>query len=407
MELVYRNEKKLFRLMLLLSILFWTILAVILKTAILAYFAVFFLIYCFMQSAVISHLKGTAVRISYSQFPDLKARVDACCERLGVQQVPEAYLLQMGGIFNGFATRFLGNNVIVLYSEVVDALEDKPDAINFYIGHEIGHIKRQHMRWAALLLPASVLPLLGAAYARAREYSCDRHGFHACDDSKSAQIGLAALAAGARRWRNLSIGNYSAQAQHSAGFWMSFHELISDHPWLVKRMAVMRALGGDGTVQLPGRHPLAYLPALLLPRLAVAGGASGVLAVLALLAAFSAIGIPVYKDVGDRQRMAHAVNVGKDATAAVERYFYVNGRHPDTLAEAGYALDDPNHAVVDVKVDGASGMVRVFPADFAYRGKAIAFMPALNDSKKLVWRCGSDGIPLQLLPADCRHLSGN
>ncbi|MBB3120293.1 M48 family metallopeptidase [Pseudoduganella violacea] len=407
MELVYRNEKKLFRLMLGISVLFWTILVVVLKTAILAYFIVFLLIYCFMQSAVVSHLKGTAVRISYSQFPDLKARVDVCCERLGVQQVPEAYLLQMGGIFNGFATRFLGNNIIVLYSEVVDALEDKPDAINFYIGHEIGHIKRQHMRWAALLLPASVLPLLGAAYARAREYSCDRHGFHACDDLKSAQIGLAALAAGARRWRNLSIGTYSAQAQQSAGFWMSFHELISDHPWLVKRMAVMRALAGDGTAQLPGRHALAYLPALLLPRLALAGGASGVLAVLAVVAVFGAIGIPVYKDFGDRQRMAHAVNVGKDATAAVERYFYVNGRNPDSLAEAGYALDDPNHAVVDVKVDGASGTVQVFPADFSYRGKAIAFMPALDENRKLVWRCGSDGIPAKLLPADCRGRENN
>jgi hypothetical protein len=165
-----------------------------------------------------------------------------CCERLGLEVVPEAYLLQMGGAFNAFATRFLGNNFIVLYSDVVDALEERPDAINFYIGHEIGHIKRNHLRWSALLAPAAFLPLLGAAYARAREYTCDRHGFHACDDLKSAQVGLAALAAGGKRWRQMSVSTYTAQAQQSGGFWMSFHELVGDYPWLVKRMAVVRGL---------------------------------------------------------------------------------------------------------------------------------------------------------------------
>jgi hypothetical protein len=59
--------------------------------------------------------------------------------------VPEAYLLQMGGMLNAFATRFLGRDFLVLYSDVVDGLADNPDALNFYIGHEIGHIKRKHL----------------------------------------------------------------------------------------------------------------------------------------------------------------------------------------------------------------------------------------------------------------------
>lgn len=406
MELVYKNEKALFGIMLAVSLAVWTgLLAATMGMApvlLLFYLLLFFVTYCFAQSALVSWLKGTGVRITAEQFPDLRERIDACCRRLGLEQAPEAYLLQMGGSFNAFATRFLGNNFIVLYSDVVDALEDRPDAINFYIGHEIGHLKRQHLRWSALLAPAAFVPLLGAAYARAREYTCDRHGFHACDDLDSAQVGLSALAAGGKRWRQLSTAGYAAQAQQSSGFWMSFHELVGDYPWLVKRMAVMRGLAGGSEVEQPGRHGLAYLLALFVPRLGV-GGAGSLLAVLALIGVLAAVALPAYQDFTTRARMAQVVGVGQDATAAVERYFYAHGSAPATLEQAGYAMADPNHVVQNITVDAANGAVHVFPADLNYRGKAIAFTPSLDENKRVAWRCGSDGIPARLLPADCRE----
>ncbi|MYM21174.1 M48 family metalloprotease [Duganella sp. FT135W] len=402
MNLIYKNEKNLFGIMLALSLLIWALLVVGTVGMALVYLLLFFIGYCFAQSALVSYLKGTAVQITPAQFPDLHQRIEACCERLGLDQVPEAYLLQMGGAFNAFATRFLGNNFIVLYSDVVDALEERPDAINFYIGHEIGHIKRNHLRWSALLAPAALLPLLGAAYARAREYTCDRHGFHACDDLKSAQVGLAALAAGGKRWRQMSISNYTAQAQQSSGFWMSFHELVGDYPWLVKRMAVVRGLAQGTEVSPPGRHGLAYLLALFVPRLGV-GGAGSVLGVIALIGVLSAVAIPAYSDYTAKARMAQAVVVGHEATAAVERYFYANGRGPATLEQAGYAMDDPGHAVQDITVDAGNGMVRVFPSDLNYRGKAIAFTPRVDENKRVVWQCASDDIPVRVLPLECHH----
>lgn len=401
MELVYKNEKALFGIMLAVSLVVWAGLLAATMGMALAYLLLFFITYCFAQSALVSWLKGTGVRITAHQFPDLRERIDGCCQRLGLEGAPEAYLLQMGGSFNAFATRFLGNNFIVLYSDVVDALEDHPDAINFYIGHEIGHLKRQHLRWSPLLAPASLIPLLGAAYARAREYTCDRHGFHACDDLKSAQLGLAALAAGGKRWRQLSAGGYAAQAQQSSGFWMSFHELVGDYPWLVKRMAVMRGLARGGEVEQPGRHGLAYALALFVPRLGV-GGAGSLLALLALAGALAAVAWPAYQDYTTRARMAQVVGVGREAAAAVERYFYAHGSGPATLEQAGYAMADPNHVVQNITVDAANGMVHVFPADLNYRGKAIAFTPSLDENKRVAWRCGSDAIPARLLPAGCR-----
>jgi Zn-dependent protease with chaperone function/Tfp pilus assembly major pilin PilA len=402
MELVYKNEKTLFAIMLGVSLLIWAGLLLGTMGMALVWLLLFFICWCFAQSALVSYLRGTAVRITPQQFPDLQQRIVTCCQRLGLEQAPEAYLLQMGGLFNAFATRFLGNHYLVLYSDVVDALEDKPDAINFYIGHEIGHIKRHHLRWSALLAPASLVPLLGAAYARAREYTCDRHGFHACDDLKSAQVGLAALAAGGKRWRQLSTAGYAAQARESSGFWMSFHELVGDYPWLVKRMAVVKGLAAGTEIEQPGRHGLAYVLALFVPRLGV-GGLGSLIGVVALAGVLAAVAMPAYSDYTARTRMAQVVAVGRGATAAVERYFYANGRGPATLAQAGYAMDDPSHVVQEATVDAGNGMVRVFPADPGYRGKAIAFTPRVDENKRVVWQCGSEEIPARVLPPDCRN----
>ncbi|SHN36199.1 Zn-dependent protease with chaperone function [Duganella sacchari] len=402
MNLIYKNEKTLFGIMLAVSLLIWAALIISTVGMALVYGLIFFISYCFAQSALVSYLKGTAVQITPAQFPDLYQRIETCCQRLDLAPVPDAYLLQMGGVFNAFATRFLGRHFIVLYSEVVDALEERPDAINFYIGHEIGHIKRNHLRWSALLAPATFLPLLGAAYARAREYTCDRYGFHACDDLKSAQVGLAALAAGGKRWRQMSAGQYAAQAQQSTGFWMSFHELVGDYPWLVKRMAVVRGLAHGNEVSQPGRHGLAYLLALLVPRLGV-GGAGSVLAVIALIGVLGAVAVPAYEEYMTKARMTQAIAVGHDATAAVERYFYANGRGPATLEQAGYAMADPSHAVQDIAVDPGNGVVRVFPSDLNYRGKAIAFTPSVDENKRVVWQCAGEEIPASVLPPECRN----
>lgn len=402
MNLVYKNENTLFGIMLAVSVLIWGALLIATVGMALPYAAAGALAWYGARAALASRVRGTGVRIGPQQFPDLYLRVAACCERLDIDPVPETYLVQAGGSLYGFATRFLDQHILVLSSAMVDALDDHPDAINFHIGHAIGRLKRQ--RWAALLAPAALLPLLGAAYARARGYTCDRHGFHACDELASAQAGLAVLAAGGRRWRQLDGDRYAAQARQADGFWMSFHELISDQPWLVKRMAVVRSLArGTATEPVAPRHGLAYLAALCVPRLGMGLGGLGTVLVLAVLAAvLAALAYPAWQDVEARTRMTQAVGVGRDATGAVERYYYANGQSPTTLEQAGYAMMDPNHVVQYVTVDAGNGVVRVFPADARYRGQAIAFTPRVDENKRVLWRCTGAGIPSTVLPPDCR-----
>ena len=251
-----------------------------------------FVFYLFAQSGLIAYIKGNAIRITPQQYPDLHQRLTACCQRLGIGEVPETFLLHADGVFNAFATRFLGRNFLVLYSDVVDALEGRPGALNFYLGHELGHVHRGHLIWRPALLPASFLPLLGAAYQRACESTCDNYGAVCCDDAEDAVRGLSALAAGGRRWQDLNLPEYLGQAQESSGFWMSFHELVADYPWLVKRAARVVARSDGRDPQIPSRHPLAYVFALFVPRAMVGAGLASMLMMVAIIGIIAAIAIP-------------------------------------------------------------------------------------------------------------------
>ena len=150
------------------------------------------------------------------QFPDLHAQYLQCCSRLDIQEPPEAYVLHGDGLFNAFTARFLGRNFVVLLSDVVDAMEEHPDGVRFYIGHELGHIRRGHLTGYKWRAPVLWLPLLGAAYARAREYTCDRHGRACCASAEGAARSLAALAAGSKRWRTLNLAAYRGQVEATA-----------------------------------------------------------------------------------------------------------------------------------------------------------------------------------------------
>lgn len=82
MDLVYKKEKTLFAIMLALSVLLWIALVLGTLGMALVYGLIFFLVYCFAQSALISHIKGTGVQITAQQ-PD-------CCllRQAGASRTP-------------------------------------------------------------------------------------------------------------------------------------------------------------------------------------------------------------------------------------------------------------------------------------------------------------------------------
>jgi Zn-dependent protease with chaperone function len=398
---VYGNEGTLFALHVLISLVFWVALIVGTLGIALLYILFFFVAYLFAQSAVISWLRGNGVRITAQQFPDLHRRYLHCCQAVGLDKIPEAYVVNGSGVLNAFATRFLGRYFVVLYSNVVDAMMEKPEAINFYIGHELGHIRRKHLAWGPLIWPASILPIIGAAYSRAREYTCDQFGRACCADAQAAVHGLTALAAGEKRWAVMNVPAYLEQVKDTRGFWMSFHELVADYPWLVKRVGRI----ADGNYKAPSRNPLAWIPALFVPRLGIGGGgAASMLIVVAIIGILAAIAIPAYQDYIVRTQTAQAMGFGQVAAQQVASFYASNERLPRTLEEAGLEGALPP-GVRQVAIDPGSGVVTLTMEKGPVAGKSLMMIPSVGADKRVQWRCASDDIPDKYLPVSCRQRS--
>src|SRR2546425_9286166 len=184
----------------------------------------------FAHLAFISHLRGNGVRLGPEQMPELHARVAELAGRLGMRRMPDAYVLQMGGALNALATRFLGSQFIVLYSDLLDGCGDNTEARDFIIAHELGHLHAGHLRLRCLLAPGLFVPFLGTAYSRACEYTSDRYGMAGTRDPHRALDGLCIPAAGGRQGLR---GNRRALVGPRGGlqtFWMTLREGPSPHP---------------------------------------------------------------------------------------------------------------------------------------------------------------------------------
>jgi Zn-dependent protease with chaperone function len=350
--LVYEREPRLFAICSALSILFWMIAVVATFGMVLFWILLAAIGYLFVQSAFISYLRGMGVRVSRQQLPELYERFQRCCETLQVAPEPEVYVVQGHGVLNAFATRFLRRHYVALYADVIDALADRPDALSFYLGHELGHIKRGHLGWAAVLLPSKGLPLIGAAYARAREYTCDLHGLACCEDPRAAAHGLAVLAAGTHAASSLDLNRLAAQSDASGEFWMSFHELTSDYPWLTKRLKRLIRTSDAEAPDFPGRHPLAWVLAFFVPNVG-AGGANAIPAMMigvALIGIFSAIAIPNFVRFQQRAKVGAAARLRAEVQREATRYIEAHGSMPGSLEALGVSVDVGNPAVSSIEV---------------------------------------------------------
>lgn len=402
MNRIYGKERTLFAIALVISSVFWIALIVLTVGIALVYLLLAFIVYLFVQSAFISWLKGNGVRITSSQFPELQEQFDRCCRTLEMPEQPEVYLVNSEGILNALATRFLGKHFIVLYSEVVEALEDRPEALNFYIGHELGHVKQKHLNWGPVLWPALLLPHLGAAYSRAREYTCDLYGLACCANREDAERALAVLASGDALWKRLNLEQYRAQVAGTGGFWMSFHEYTADYPWLVKRLEHLRSAGESGSRQFPRRSFFAFLLACFVPRLGVGGGA-GLLVVIVMLGVLAGIAIPAYQDYTTRVAVGIAIAETAPIRARLLEHYEEAQGWPATLEEAGYTAAIGSEAVSDAHIDEDGDLVIVLgPRAGPAAGRMFYYTPYLDDDQRVRMTCGNIDVEPQHLPVACR-----
>jgi Zn-dependent protease with chaperone function/type II secretory pathway pseudopilin PulG len=289
--LLHRTEKPLFLIGAVFSAMVW--LALIVSLVGILYGVIGFVFALVTHALFLANVKGNGVRVSDQQFPELQARCRRAAAELGVPQCPEVYLIQAGGVLNAFATKFLSRKFMVIYSGLADACED-PRQLDFVIGHEMGHIAAGHLFWNALLWPFMLVPWLGTAYLRAREYTADRCGHAFVRDLEPSMRGLVVLAAGGKYAARADLQAFMDQRHETGRFWSAVLELVSTHPYLCKRVAALQELQHPGTVAPVGRNLLAYplAPFFGLAASGASGGGAGLLVMVAMVGIIAAIAIP-------------------------------------------------------------------------------------------------------------------
>ncbi len=393
-ELIYPGERRLATITLTLGLIVWIALIAGTFGGVLLVLLIGFILYLFTQSALISHIKGNGIELSVNQFPDLHEQFVACCDTLQIKQPPEAYVLNGNGGLNAFATRFLSTQYVVLMSDVVDAMDEHEDGVRFYIGHELGHLKRKHLRGHFFRWPVLWLPLLGAAYSRACESTCDLHGLACSSSPENAARALSALSTGVIRWKQLDIPAYLEQLKHTGGFWMSFHELITGYPWLSKRVA--RVL--EQQAAIPKRNTMAYIPAIVVPYAGRLGGGFGLIILVYIIGVLAAIAIPAYQDFNAVAITSRAIEQSREARDMLAGYYETRQEVPDSLSTAGI---DPAQA-------GEDAMWDLDPENMVFsiytpQGEII-FTPSVDDQGRVYWECGNGaGLTLEQLPESCQN----
>jgi len=390
-ELVYPRERTLGMITLIFGVIVWLVLIVGTFGSALVGLLIGFIFYLFAQSALIAHIKGNGIELSESQFPDIYSQFTSCCDRLKLAKRPQVYILNGNGGFNAFATKFLGSHFVVLLSDVVDAMAAHTDGVKFYIGHELGHIRMKHLSGILLRWPVLWLPLIGAAYSRARESTCDRHGLACCDSPDGAGKALAALSAGSVRWKDLDIPSYLRQNRYSSGFWMSFHELISGYPWIAKR--VTRVV--DPTAKEPRRNIFAYFMAFFLPYAGRLGSGFGLLVLVYIIGIMAAVAIPQFHNYQVKAHVSSAMYQSQQIREALADKYTATQNIPtleqigasESLSDGSTISLDPENMVMTIKIKEGELLV----------------IPSIDDQGRILWRCQEgEGLSPAQLPPSCK-----
>lgn len=201
----------------------------------------------YIQLMMLGSIRGNGVRIHQNQFPEIYARTQQLARDMGLSKTPDIFVVQSEGALNAFATRFLGRDMVVLYSEVFElAREQGQDELDFIIAHELAHVKRRHVWKNLLILPAGFIPFLSQAYSRSCEYTCDRHAAYMIQNPAAAKRALTLLGMGKGMYKEVNEDAYVQQIETESNAIVWLAEVLSTHPRIPKRVQAISQFAQTG-----------------------------------------------------------------------------------------------------------------------------------------------------------------
>lgn len=191
------------------------------------------------QEVFLARLTVDAIRVGPHQLPRLWDAYTRVGARMGIAELPPLYLQQSGGVLNAFAARLARRMVVVLQSGLVEALEHDLDALEFVIGHELGHHLARHTTVARHLATAP-LAMFGLApfqlgLSRGQELTADRYGFHGSRDLHAAERGIMVILGG--RLAGAADPKAVEAQWQTVSVLARLLELVRTHPNLPRRVA--------------------------------------------------------------------------------------------------------------------------------------------------------------------------
>lgn len=204
---------------------------------------------------------GSNIKVTERNFPELLKALNEACSILSIDKIPNLYVKWSYDV-NAF-TAGVENPIIVLNSGTIDLLSC--DELLFIIGHELGHIKSQHVLYYQM---AQVLPLLGNIigsatlgignlistglqiailnWSRMSEFTADRAGLLVCQNAEIASSAMVKLAGVPLKYfDSINIDEFIEQAKEFEGYDYDSLDKIAkavsimwqNHPWTVMRAA--------------------------------------------------------------------------------------------------------------------------------------------------------------------------
>lgn len=213
---------------------------------------------------------GTNIKVTSKNIPYLYEILEEACRVLDIKEIPELYLEQ--GFINA-CTIGADKPIIVLSNSTLSLLTR--DELLFIIGHELGHIKCQHVLYSmiAQYLPSiaqyignmtfGIGDLVGQIanaalfdWLRKAEFSADRAGLLVCQDLNSAISTMQKLAGFPPKFYEfLDTEDFIAQAESFNSFDNNTFDkalkfvssMYADHPWTVYRAYEMMRWAETGS----------------------------------------------------------------------------------------------------------------------------------------------------------------
>ncbi len=213
---------------------------------------------------------GSNLQVTKRNFPRLFEIFEHACATLDLPVKPRLYF-QLGADIDSSATG-VENPIVILSSETADRMTDAE--LLFIMGHELGHIKSNHVLYQNM---GEAIPVLGdylgqvtfgvgnmiglgltlalQNWKRMAQFTADRAGLLACQDYEAAASAMVKLAGlplkyydknvrdefirQAKDFQELDYENLSKVAKVMA-------TLTATHPWTVQRAAELHRFFNDG-----------------------------------------------------------------------------------------------------------------------------------------------------------------